>query len=184
MKFFRDLWQFMGLTHPRNISILHASLILLVLIMWLSGEGTSPKHLRGTGRGLHIFLSWLHVSMGFITIVVGTTFIDWALSKRGKSHYFSMNEETGSKVLEDMGDCARMHYARPRPSGLRALWHGVGFVAFAGTVVTAGLWFLSWVMHIRGLRKVLHAHEFFAWVFLIYALVHAFFALQHFVHLR
>ncbi len=178
-------WRFLGFYHTPGMRILHITLIFFSILQFISASETSVKHLDDIGNSTEILFSWYHVIGGMLTATLAFIFVARVLAKRGLRYFFPFTTGGFKNVMEDLRQCVHLRLILPRPAGLRALIHGVGMIILLITSLTGAIWFSGWTpSHPRNLHWLLDIHEAFAILLIYYMIIHAIFALLHFLSWR
>ena len=163
------LWRFLGFFQSPLLRCVHASIIVLVLLQFLTStvmevplEGPSP-------------LAWVHIIFGML----GIALVSICLKKRGLRYFFPYFWGDFEQLGKDLRVAAQFKTIAPRAKGLPACVQGIGMITLLLTVFSGLWWFNDWSNDALGLTA-LSAHTFFAWALGAYVVGHGGMALTHF----
>ena len=161
------LWRFLGFFQPPLLRFLHAVVVVLVLLQFL----TKLLGLNGA-----------HLVFGLVLSLAALLLIGCGLWKHGLRHYFPYlwgdTEQLGKDIAAIRG--GKLIIA-PRPKGLATVVQGLGMGALTMSLLTGLWWFRAW--QLGDISQTAAAlHKVFVWLLLAYAAGHGGMALAHFAH--
>jgi hypothetical protein len=159
------LWRFLGFFQSPLLRFLHAVVVILVLLQFL----TKLFGLNGA-----------HLVLGLVLSFAGLLLVGCGLWKHGPRHYFPYLWGDTDQLAKDVAAIrgGKLIIA-PRPKGLATVVQGLGMGALTMSLLTGLWWFRAWQY-----GDISHAaaavHKVFVWLLLAYAAGHGGMALAHF----
>lgn len=168
------LWRFMGFFQNPFLRVLHALVVLFVIL-----QLCSSTLMRVTPDGAS-WTTWYHMLEGMSLCVLGVILAAYSLGKHGLKYFFPYLWGDVEQIRKDLISSLHGQLVAPRPGGLATSVQGLGLGALLLTAFSGLTWFWLWRDGSPAAHGWRVAHEWIAWLLIVYLIGHGGMALLHF----
>lgn len=175
------LWKFLGIFQTPPLRCMHAALVVLVFLQFVSSSGMSMLFLPFSEDFMAYVSNCYHITAGLSIVALTLSMTAYSFSQRGLRRYFPYLWGDVARIKKDLQDSLHGKLPAPTVGGLATSVQGLGFGALWLTVFSGLTWFVLWQMDTAAADYAVRFHKSVVSLLVLYFIGHGGMAFAHFV---